>query len=267
MSNTTIRVNDLDITRQGEQPWNSPETQVVVDDWFLVAQSLTAGKSNVIEKNGEKSVTLPDRYKYIHSWKVRETFEHPDFPDQLMIIATDRISTHDIVHKGTIPWKWEVLTQISNFWFEKFKTNPSTSHIKTHVVENPVWPDDFPEELKSRTVIVKKLKALPIEAILRWYLYWSALKWYNTETWLLKTWEDVWKNLKKSSKLKEPLFTPSTKSNSWDVNIDFDWMVLKLEEWLPKNGFGNIDASALANKIREYTILNPNIPCNLLNWL
>lgn len=57
----------------------------------------------------------------------------------------------------------------------------------------------------------KKLKALPIEAIVRWYLYWTALKWYNSETWLLSTWEDIWKWLKKCSKLSESMFAPSTK--------------------------------------------------------
>ena len=214
--------------------------------------------STILKDNKETIINLPKRYKHLHSWKVRETYENPENSNELMMIATDRISTHDIVHDSIIPWKWEILTKISNFWFKEFKNNYSTSNIKTQIVEDAIWPEDFPETLKQRTVIVKKLKALPVEAIVRWYLYWSARKWYDTEVWLLKTWENVWKNLEKCSKFNSPLFTPSTKSDDWDVNVDFNWMIKELESWLIKNNDINVNVKQLADEIKNTTIIMYN---------
>lgn len=211
----------------------------------------------IIEWDGD-SIVLLGRFKHKHSWKVRETYENPDNENELIMIATDRISTHDVVHDSIIQWKWKSLTQISNFWFDELKNAYPTNHIRTQIVENPIWPEDFPEELKERSVIVKKLKALPIEAIVRWYLYWSALKGYNAETWLLATWEDIWRDLKKCSKFEEPRFTPSTKSDSWDKNVDFVEMINVLSGWLLENGYQNINPTKLANQIKEYSILMYN---------
>ena len=121
------------------------------------------------------------------------------------------------------------------------------------MVENPIFPDDFPEELKEKTTIVKKVKPLPIEAIVRWYLYGSALKWYNKETWKLSTWQFVGKWLQKCSKFDEPIFTPSTKWKK-DININFDDMHKILEPWLKENWYENIDAKLLAEKIKETSL-------------
>lgn len=203
----------------------------------------------------KEDVVLPARFQHTHSWKVRESYENPDNPEQLILIATDRISTHDVVHDSIVPWKWESLTQISNFWFNELKNEYKTNHIRSHVVENPVWPEDFPEELKARSVIVKKLKALPVEAIVRQYLFWSALGWYNKETWLLATWEDIWKWLQKCSKFENPRFTPSTKSDWWDINVSFDVMVWKLKEWLVENNYKDVDAFILAKRIEGYSTI------------
>lgn|GEM_PF-2248738 len=124
-----------------------------------------------------KSIELPSRYKKIHSGKVRDTYECPDNPEYSIIVATDRVSTHDVVHKTAIPNKGVVLTQMSYFWFHFLKNNPETADIKTHIPdENILLPADFPTEHRERAMIVKKLTALPAEAIVRGFLYGSVLK-------------------------------------------------------------------------------------------
>lgn len=226
--------------------WTIPKNEEVIN---------IVNKWEEIAKEEKNLINLPERYKHIHSWKVRETYENPDNPEELLIIATDRISTHDVVHKNLIPWKWKTLTTISKYWFSELEKDERTKDIKTQIVKDATWPEDFPEELKERTIIVKKLKALPIEAIVRLYLYWTALKWYNSETWLLATWEDIWKWLKKCSKLTESMFTPSTKEKTWDVNINFNNMLSNLRTWLDENGYESKNAQELAEEIKRQSIL------------
>lgn len=192
---------------------------------------------------------LPGRYKLKYSWKVRELYTHPDDSSLYIIIASDRISTHDVVHYGTVPWKGKALTQMSKFWFGDIKQNPVTHRIQNQL-SGATLPDDFPEEYKESTVVVKKMKALPIEAIVRGYLYGSALKWYNSTTWQLDTGEYIWEGLKKCSKFQEAMFTPSTKSNDKDINISFEKMVEILKEWLPNNGYASLNAQNVAEDIR-----------------
>lgn len=195
---------------------------------------------------------LPERYKHFHTWKVRETYINPDNENELIIIATDRISTHDVVHNSLIPGKWTCLTQISNHWFDVLSKDERTKHIPSQMISPQKFPDDFPEEYKSRAIVVKRLKALPIEAIVRWYLYGSALKWYNAETWYLATWEQVWSGLDKCSKFSSPLFTPSIKmKEEHDVNVDFAWMLNKLKEFFD---WDEDKALEYAKKIEEYSM-------------
>lgn len=204
----------------------------------------------------DEVLTLPSSYKLVHRGKVRDTYEHKDFPNQLIIVATDRISTHDVVHNCTIPWKWETLTKISNFWFQYFAKHPDTAHIPTQVVSDAVLPSDFPEELKARTIVVKKLTPLPVEAIVRGYLYGSAYKGkrgnYNPETGILPTGEFVGKNLTKCSQFGEPLFTPSTKGKE-DVNINFNEMVAHIRSWMQENEI-QWNAEAIAFKVKSYAL-------------
>jgi len=201
----------------------------------------------------EWSPKLPERYKHIHSGKVRETFEHPDNPKCLIMIATDRISTHDVIHKGLIEWKWKALTHMANYWFKYFAEHKDTDDIPNQL-SNTQFPEDFPPELLESSVVVKKLTALPIEAIVRWYMYGSALKGYNEETWELATWEFVWIGLTKCSKFSKALFTPSTKSDSWDINITFDSMVQVLNEWLHIQWFQHLSGIIIAAQIEQYSL-------------
>lgn len=201
----------------------------------------------------EWSPQLPKRYKHIHSWKVRETYQHPDDPESFIMIATDRISTHDVIHNGLIPGKWIALTNMANYWFDYFSKHEDTKDIPTQLSET-VLPDDFPIEISESAVVVKKLKALPIEAIVRWYLYGSALKWYNLESWNLETWEQVWEWLKKCSKFPDALFTPSTKEDSWDVNVDYNLMVQKIDEWLHFNNLEYLSAREIWAQVEKYSL-------------
>lgn len=199
-------------------------------------------------------VVLPARYNHIHAGKVRETYQHPDNPDQLIMIATDRISTHDIVHKNRIPWKGKVLTTVSNFWFNYFKTQEATKNIPTQLVENTQFPADFPEQYKNQSIIVKKLHALPVEAIVRDRLYGSIVSWYDAETGTLATGEFVGTWLVKWSTFDETKFTPSTKGKV-DVNINFENMGQIIQDWLQKNHPKHIDkAEQYAQQVKKYSI-------------
>ncbi|MBS8122036.1 phosphoribosylaminoimidazole-succinocarboxamide synthase [Candidatus Vampirococcus lugosii] len=194
------------------------------------------------------SLKLPDRYTHLHSGKVRETYQHPDDKNLLIMIATDRISTHDVVHYGLIPSKGEALTQISRFWFG------TIDFLDTHMIADPERPSDFPDKLKNRTEIVKKLNPLPIEAIVRGYLYGSALKGYDSQTGKLSTSEFIGKGLQKCSKFNKAIFTPSTKSDEGDININYDNMEDYLYNFLLKEGFDNIDATELSEQIKKISI-------------
>lgn len=151
--------------------------------------------------------------------KVRDIYS---LGENLLFVATDRISAFDVVLGSEIPDKGKVLNLISAFWFEK------TSHIvKNHMVE---WDfNKFPEKLKkheylkNRSMIVKKAKPLPVECIVRGYLVGSGYKEYKKQGTVCGI--KLPENLKLASKLEEPIFTPSTKAESGhDENISFEKM-------------------------------------------
>lgn len=140
--------------------------------------------AGILQLAATTHISLPQRYQlgntdYHHSGKVRETIQHPDDADCLIMIATDRISTHDVVHRVGVPGKGEALTSISNYWFSELAKDERTKDIPTQLVEHPTWPDDFPEELKSRSIIVRKLEPLKVEAVIRKHLTGSGLKAWN----------------------------------------------------------------------------------------
>ena len=151
--------------------------------------------------------------------KVRDIYS---FNENLLFVATDRISAFDVILGSEIPDKGKVLNLISAFWFEK------TSHIvKNHMIE---WDfNRFPEELKqyeylkNRSMIVKKAKPLPVECIVRGYLVGSGYKEYQRQGTVCGI--KLPENLKLASRLEEPIFTPSTKAESGhDENISFEKM-------------------------------------------
>ena len=170
--------------------------------------------------------------------KVRDVY---DFGDNLLLRATNRVSAFDQVIPTIIAGKGKLLNKISLFWFELLK-DVCPSHLITGNF------DEFPSELKEfaflrdRSMLVKKAERIDIECIARGYLAGSAWKEYCES-------QTVWSNpmpkgLKESSKLPEPLFTPTTKEDEYghhDENIPFE----EVERRIGK---------AAAEKIRDYTL-------------
>lgn len=160
-------------------------------------------------------VDLPGIPK-IKSGKVREIF---DLGENLLFVATDRISAFDCVMPNGIPRKGEILTQISYFWFEHLKCMIGNHLISAANDPLPPELEKFPE-LARRSMIVKKAKPLAIECVVRGYLAGSGWKDYqrtNAVCGVLLP-----NGMKESSQLPEPIFTPATKAETGhDENISF----------------------------------------------
>ena len=151
--------------------------------------------------------------------KVRDIY---DAGENLLMVATDRISAFDFILPDEIPFKGEVLNRISAFWFDKF-----ADIVPNHLVS--IDPADFPEEfaeyrdyLAGRTMLVKKAQTIPIECIVRGYLTGSGKKTYDENGTVCGI--QLPEGLTEASKLPEPLFTPSTKAEigDHDENISFE---------------------------------------------
>ena len=145
----------------------------------------------------------------IGSGKVREIY---DLGDELLLVASNRISTYDAVHPNPIPDKGAVLTAISTFWFEQ-----TGSLVPNHLVS---VTDGVPDEVRGRGMVVKKLEMLPVEAIVRGYITGSGWKDYQRSGTVSGV--QLPDGLRESDQLPEPIFTPSTKANlGHDEAIDF----------------------------------------------
>ncbi len=151
--------------------------------------------------------------------KVRDIY---DAGENLLMVATDRISAFDFILPDEIPFKGEVLNRISAFWFDKF-----SDIVPNHLVS--IDPADFPEEfaeyrdyLAGRAMLVKKAQTIPIECIVRGYLTGSGKKTYDENGTVCGI--QLPEGLTEASKLPEPLFTPSTKAEigDHDENISFE---------------------------------------------
>src|SRR6266566_10113011 len=156
--------------------------------------------------------------KKLKSGKVREVF---DLGDRLLFVASDRISAFDVIMPNGIPRKGEVLTQISYFWFaqtEPFQPN----HLLSHAGDSlPASLQPFTGKLARRSMIVKKVKPLTIECVVRGYLAGSGWKEYKERRTVCGI--KLPAGLKESSELPEPIFTPATKAESGhDENISFE---------------------------------------------
>jgi phosphoribosylaminoimidazole-succinocarboxamide synthase len=169
--------------------------------------------------------------------KVRDIY---DIDEHLLIIATDRVSAFDVVLPDGIPGKGRVLTQISLYWFQQME-----DIIQNHIVASDI--EDFPEKLKKyadvlkdRSMLVKKAKPLPIECVVRGYLSGSGWKSYKEGGSVCGI--QLPKGLVNSSKLQEPIFTPSTKADEGhDINI-----TLKQAE--------EIVGTELTNKLKDVSL-------------
>lgn len=165
----------------------------------------------------------------IHKGKVRDIYEVDD--DHLLIVTTDRLSAFDVILPDPIPGKGAILTATSNFWFERFKdTVPNQLSDKS--LKDAVPDDAERGPLKGRAIVVKKLKALPVEAIVRGYLIGSGWKDYQKTGAVCGI--KLPEGLQMADKLPEAIYTPSTKADvgEHDENIDFDSTVKLLGQAL-----------------------------------
>ena len=183
--------------------------------------------------------------KPIASGKVREIYSVDD--SSLLIVTTDRISAFDVIMPTPVVGKGKILNALSEFWFNFTRDIIPNHMITTKLSEFPAPACDCPE-FEGRAMLVKKLKMLPIECIVRGYITGSG-------------WESYQKNgtvcgiklpegLQECQKLPEPIFTPSTKAElgDHDENISFEQSIVVLEKLYPGKG------EEYATKIKDATI-------------
>ena len=151
--------------------------------------------------------------------KVRDIY---DLGDELLLVASDRISAFDYILEDEIPYKGQVLTQLSCFWFELLSDVVENHLISADVKDLPERFLPYADYLKGRFMLVKKAQMFPVECIVRGYLTGSGLKVYQETGSLCGI--ELPAGLVNSSKLPEPLFTPSTKAEigDHDENISFE---------------------------------------------
>jgi len=156
--------------------------------------------------------------KRIHQGKVRDIYDVDS--EHLLIVTTDRLSAFDVVLPDPIPFKGAVLTQISLFWFAKTR-HMISNHVSSLRIEDVVSDREERALLAGRAMVVRKLKALPIEAVVRGYLIGSGYKDYKQHGSLCGI--VLPQGLQIADKLPEPLFTPASKAPAGrhDENIDF----------------------------------------------
>jgi phosphoribosylaminoimidazole-succinocarboxamide synthase len=160
--------------------------------------------------------------KKIHQGKVRDIYDVD--ADHLLIVTTDRLSAFDVVLPDPIPFKGEVLTQISLFWFGKTR-HMVANHLSNVRLEDVVVDPAERAQLSGRAMVVKKLTALPLEAVVRGYLIGSGYKDYKAHGSVCGI--ALSPGLQMAERLPEPLFTPASKApaGQHDENIDFDAIV------------------------------------------
>ncbi|MGB9627230.1 MAG: phosphoribosylaminoimidazolesuccinocarboxamide synthase [Thermodesulfobacteriota bacterium] len=189
-------------------------------------------ESNIVSMTEFKTLKLKGR------GKVRDIY---DLGDQLLIVATDRISAFDVVMPNPIPDKGRILTQLSKFWFELTKEIVPNHVISTEVEEYPEICQPYQEILRDRSMLVVKTEVIPVECVVRGYLSGSGWEEYQ------RTGEvcgiSLPKGLVESSKLEKPIFTPATKAEVGlhDENITFE----RVEEMVGKE---------LAKKLKTLSI-------------
>ncbi len=175
--------------------------------------------------------------KLLRRGKVRDVYETDDY---LLIVATDRVSAFDVVLPNGIPDKGRVLTQISIYWFNQMKDIMENHIVATDVKDYPEVFHKYKDVLEGRSMLVKKAKPMPVECIVRGYLSGSGWKEYKNSGTVCGI--KLPEGLVESSRLDEPIFTPSTKAEEGhDININFDEM-------------RKIVGDDIANKLKDVTL-------------
>jgi len=160
----------------------------------------------------------------VHRGKVRDMYAIPGHDDQLLMVATDRISAYDVVMNNPVPGKGKVLTQLSLFWFELLADVVENHLITADVNEYPDICSQYSQQLQGRSMLVQKTKPLTVECIVRGYIsgsFWNAYQ-KNTTVCGFRLPD----GMQESDKFPQPLFTPSTKAEQGDhdENISIEAM-------------------------------------------
>ena len=191
--------------------------------------------------------SIPDQK--VHHGKVRDIY---DLGDKLIIVASDRISAFDVIMKNGIPNKGAVLTQISKFWLEFFGSEIDNHLITDDVADFPEPFSNYPQQLKSRSMLVRKTQVLPVECIIRGYITGSGWKDYQRSGTVCG--HKLPAGLKQCDKLAEPLYTPSTKAElgMHDENISVE----QSAEIIGKDAAEYISKKSIEifNKASEYAL-------------
>ena len=170
--------------------------------------------------------------------KVRNVY---DLGDSLLMVVTDRVSAFDVVFDELIPDKGKVLNSISAFWFDFTKDIIPNHVISTEPADYPMGLSAYADQLKGRSMWVKKVEMLPVECIVRGYLEGSALKEYKSSGTVGGV--RMPEGLRQGDRLPSPMFTPSTKAaEGHDINITFE----QLEELIGKADAKLLSDAALA---------------------
>ncbi|MBD8525135.1 phosphoribosylaminoimidazolesuccinocarboxamide synthase [Pseudomarimonas arenosa] len=174
----------------------------------------------------------------LHRGKVRDVYAIGD--DRLLMVASDRLSAFDVILPDPIPGKGEMLCQISNFWFAK-TAHLVPNHLTGDSVASVLPPGVSLQDYGRRSVVTKRLRPLPVEAIARGYLIGSGWKDYQASGRLCGIELPV--GLQQASKLQQPIFTPSTKAavGDHDENVSFDTIVAAI-------------GAELAEQVRDLTL-------------
>lgn len=181
--------------------------------------------------------TRLDNLELIARGKVRDIYAIDD--RHMLIVTTDRFSAFDVVFAEPMPHKGELLTEVSNFWFAK-TAGIVRNHLSDLDLRDYVSAEDY-QLLKSRSIIVTRLKTLPVEAIVRGYVIGSGWKDYQANGAICGI--RLPAGLPQAAQLPEPIFTPSTKAEvgDHDINVSFDDIVTKI-------------GSDMANQVRDTSI-------------
>lgn len=174
-------------------------------------------------ENTVKTTDFPD-LTLVHRGKVRDMYMLPGHDDKLLMVASDRISAYDVVMDDAIPGKGAILTQLSLFWFDLLGDIVENHLITAQVEEYPAVCHPYADQLRGRSMLVKKTRPLTIECIVRGYIsgsFWSA---YTKDTNVCGFALPV--GMRESDKFERPLFTPSTKAElgTHDENISLEEM-------------------------------------------
>ena len=169
--------------------------------------------------------------KLLSRGKVRDIYEADD--QHLLIIATDRLSAYDVIMPNPIPGKGEILTSLSNFWFDMM-SDLVPNHLTKLNINSYISDKREIKILEKRSIIVKKLKPLPIESVVRGYLIGSGWRDYEKNSAICGI--KLPKNLNQAQKLPEIIYTPATKAaaGDHDINIDFEMTESLIGEELAK---------------------------------